>query len=489
MASTSGLERGKWLLVVLLAGQFMANIDTAIVNTAGPSIKSSLGASDGQVDLVVSGYIVAHAVLLVTGARLGGTYGYQRVFLWGLAGFTVTSLMCGLAQGPEQLIVARLLQGSAGALMVPQVLSGIQLHFQGPARRRALGLFAVSLSGGAITGQVLGGLLIHADLLGSGWRSIFLINLPIGAVLLLAGLRVLPRETPKERRPLDGRGVGLLTIALLLSIGPLVLGRELGWPAWIWVCVLCAAAAAIWFVRTEKRLATSGGHPLVNLRMAAFPPLRWALAAHGLTSASYLALLFVLAHYLQEGLDRSPAYSGMVMVPWVAAFGVGGLLAGRVPERLVRYVPAGSCSLLAVSYIAVALTVWSGPGDGPLLLAALALGGLGLGLSSNALIGHMTEAVDSRWATDLSGVITTNGQLAGAAGVAAFGSLYASWAPAGDRAGAVDAFAGTAALFAVLALLGACAALSATRALARLGPFAPAGDPLVRDPDSTRAQS
>jgi MFS family permease len=473
VASTIGPTRSGWLLFVLLAGQFMANIDTAIVNTAGPSIKSGLGASDGQVDLVVSGYIVAHAVLLVTGARLGGTYGYQRVFMWGLAGFTVASLLCGLASGPELLIVARLLQGAAGALMVPQVLSGIQLHFQGPARRRALGLFAVSLSGGAITGQVLGGVLIHADLFGTGWRSVFLINLPIGAALFLVGLRVLPREAPKDRRPLDWQGVGLLTAALVLSVGPLVLGREYGWPAWIWACVLCALAAGIWFVRAQTRLGASGGHPLLNLRMTVFPPLRWALLAHGLTSASYFALLFVLAHYLQEGLGRSPAYSGLVMVPWVAAFGVGGLLSARLPERLMPYVPAASCSLLSLSYAAVAVTVWWGPGDGPLLFAALALGGLGLGISANSLIGHLTGAVGSRWATDLSGVITTNGQLAGAAGVAAFGSLYAGWAPAG----AGGAFAGTAALFATLALLGAWAALAATRSLARLGPFAPAQDP------------
>jgi MFS family permease len=191
------------VLALLLGGQALANIDTAIVNIATPSIQAELHATGAELQLIVFGYILAYAMLLVTGARLGQIYGYRTIFLIGVAGFTLASLACGLAPDPTTLIAARVIQGASGALLVPQVLSGIQLSIPEAERPRALGWFVVVLSGSAVIGQVLGGALISADVLGSGWRPVFLINVPIGALLVSAAMRYLPHQAGARRAQLD----------------------------------------------------------------------------------------------------------------------------------------------------------------------------------------------------------------------------------------------------------------------------------------------
>jgi len=307
---TRTVNRGA-ILAVLLTGQFMANIDTAVANVAGPSIGADLHASEGAVGLVVSGYVVAFAVLLITGARLGSSLGYRRTFLLGLTVFTVASALCGLAPGIATLVVARFVQGAGAALMVPQVLSGIQLHFQGRDRLKALGYFSIALSGGAVAGQLLGGVLIAADIFGTGWRPIFLVNVPIGIALAVAGRRLLPADSVARRDRLDLAGVLALSTTVLLVIVPLLLGSERGWPTWSWLCLLLSLPALALFEYGERRTAARGGRPLVARQVLADRSVRAGLLAHGCTSGTYFALLFVLALYLQGGLHKGPAYSGL----------------------------------------------------------------------------------------------------------------------------------------------------------------------------------
>ncbi|WP_199931331.1 MFS transporter [Streptomyces sp. CB02923] len=462
------VSAGRWaLLGVLLCGQFMANVDVAIVNTAAPSIHERLGASDAQVALVVSGYVIAFAVLLIPGARLGALHGQRRIFLWGLGLFTAASLACGVATAPTALVVARVVQGAGAALMVPQVLSGIQTHFTGPRQRaRALGYYALALSGGAVAGQLLGGVLISADLWGSGWRPIFLINVPLGLLLVLAALRWMPRDAraADEHRQgeLDLRGAALLSAGVLLVIVPLVLGGDSGWPWWAWSCLGAGGPVLAGFARHQRQLAERGGRPLVAPAVLATRAVRWGLVAFGLTVSTYFALLFVLALYLQQGLGKSPEYSGMAMLTWVAAFGLAGPVLPRVPEHLRRAVPVVGCLLLAAGYAGVWAYLATGQRAGPLLFALLAPGGLGLGLGNNALIAHLTSAVPARHAADLSGVISTVGQLSGALGVAALGSWYLALATGGPAA-AVHALGWLVAGFTALAL---CATVAASRATA-----------------------
>ncbi|HEX3778914.1 MAG TPA: MFS transporter [Pseudonocardiaceae bacterium] len=452
-----------WLLVVLLTGQFMANVDVAIVNVAAPSIRDGLHTSGGALELVVSGYSLAYALLLVTGARLGATHGHRRLFLFGLTGFTVASLACGLAPNTAVLIGARLFQGGAAGLMVPQVLTGIQQRFTGAARGKALGAYAIALSGGAVAGQVLGGVLVWANLLGTGWRPIFLINLPIGVATLLLGLRFLPADEPGRRRRLDLPGVAVLSAALLLVVVPLVFGRDAGWPWWTWVSLVAGAPVLIGFVRLQRRIAARGGHPLLNLHILGGRALPWGLASQAAATGTYYTMLFTLALYLQQGLGRSPLYSGLALVSWVAAFGVAGPVLSRLPtERVPRFAPFG-CLLLALAYLAIGLATATGRGSGALLIVLLGFGGLGLGLAYSSMMRHLTESVPAGYASDFSGIVVTLFQVAGVLGVAGLGTLYQGLAPVGGLAPATRAFTVITLCFAVIAVFGVVSALLSTR--------------------------
>ncbi|SNR37032.1 Predicted arabinose efflux permease, MFS family [Actinomadura mexicana] len=404
------------MLAVLLAGQFMVNVDIAVVNVAGPSIREDLRPSGGALELVVSGYTLAYAVLLVTGARLGQARGHRRMFLLGLGAFTAASLACGLAPTTGALVAARLAQGAAGALMVPQVLSGIQLHFTGPARARAQGLLAVALSGGAVAGQVLGGVLVSADVGGLGWRPVFLVNVPAGIVLLAIGARLLPADAGGRSARLDLAGAALLSAAALLAVVPLLFGREAGWPPWTWASLAACVPAAALFVRRQRRVAS----PLLALGVLGRPVVAWTLGALGAATGTFYAMMFVLALYLQDGLGRSALFSGLVLVPWVAAFGIAGALVPRLPARLAARAPVAGYLLLASVYVAAGLA----RPDGTVLAVLLGFGGLGLGFGFAPQLGRLTAHVPDRHAADLSGLVNMNFQLAGVAGVAVFGTLY-----------------------------------------------------------------
>ena len=243
------------VLAVVLIGQFMAVLDASIVNVAAPSIHASLHASGAGLQLVVAGYTITYAVLLVTGARLGDILGHRRVFLAGLVLFTLASLGCGLAGTASLLIALRLGQGVGAALMIPQVLSLIQRTHAGPARARAMSRYAAVLAGGAVVGQIVGGLLISANLFHSGWRPVFLVNVPIGVLLLVVGARALPHGKGEPGRTLDLPGLLLLTPAVLAFVLPLVLGQPERWPAWGWVVMAASVPLVAAFAAAERRVA------------------------------------------------------------------------------------------------------------------------------------------------------------------------------------------------------------------------------------------
>src|SRR5215469_4121428 len=223
-----------WLmLVVLLAGQFMALLDVTIVNVAMPTIGRSLHASGAELQLVVAGYTVSYAMMLITGARMGDLYGRRRVFLAGVAVFTAASLICGIAPGIEVLIAARFLQGAGAAAMMPQIMSVIQVRFDGAARARALSAYTAVLSSGFVAGQVIGGVLVTANLFGQSWRPVFLVNVPIGLAVMALVPRVVPRDTPGRDRKLDLAGLAVAVPAVFLVVLPLMLGHQEDWPAWV----------------------------------------------------------------------------------------------------------------------------------------------------------------------------------------------------------------------------------------------------------------
>jgi Major Facilitator Superfamily len=447
-------NRGATLAVLLIA-VFMTTADNSIVNIGVPAIRRALDASGGELQLVVSGYVLSYGVLLVTGARLGDLIGYRHVFLTGLSCFTIASLACGLAPSVSALIGARIVQGAGAAMMVPQVLSAVQLHFAGRDRVRALGLYSAALAAGAAAGQALGGLLISANVLGT-WRPIFLINVPTGIVLLAIGFRRLPRDSGAWRgRRLDLAGVATLSAAIILLALPLMIGREAGWPAWTWISLAMTAPALAVFAFVERRVRRTGGDPLLNLDLLLRHPVGWGLLAQAAATTTYAGLLFTLAIYLQNGLGRTPLYSGLVLLTWVAGFGLAGILIRRMPPH--PHLSSFGFLLLTLSYVGISGAGAIGATDGALLVVLLGTGGLGMGVGFTALIARLSDAVPPGNEADLSGGITTTSELAGVFGVAIFGSVYLSLTGTPVHAIAIVAIG-----FAVAALLAAAAAYRTT---------------------------
>ena len=456
------------VLAVLLTAPFLAQADATIANVATPAIRAQLGASGEETELVVGGYLIAFALLLITGARLGQTHGYRRLFIAGLSVFALASALGGAAPDASVLVGMRALQGAGAALMFPQALTGIQLAFTGARRARAIGLYAIALASGAVLGQVLGGVLIALDVAGAGWRPILLINVPVCLAIVAVARRHLPTDAPARGGGLDVGGVLALSLTVLLVVVPLTLGRGLGWPAWTVACLVLSVPALAGFVALERRVAAARGRPLVDVRVVGRPPVLLAMIALLLATGTYYALLFTLAQYVQTGLDRSALASGLMLVPWVAAFGLAGQLVRRLPDRVRPTVPAAGYALLTLAYLGLGGVLSLGqPGDATLALL-LAAGGLGLGTGFAALLAHLTAAVPAERAPDVSGVSTTMLQVGGALGVAAFGTLYLALATpqTGD---ARHAFATTTlALAAVAGAATLAAHLSTARRFPRL---------------------
>jgi EmrB/QacA subfamily drug resistance transporter len=475
ISASAGLStRQKLLLALILTGQFMAVLDASIVNVAIPTIRRDLGASGAELQLIVASYVIAYAVLLITGARLGQRFGFRRTFLWGLAIFTVASLACGLAPSSQILIVVRAIQGGGAALMVPQVFSLIQRSFSGPGRAQALSLWAATLALGGLVGQVLGGLLVTADILGTGWRPVFLVNVPIGIVLLIASFRLLPIDHPDRARPLDLAGLLSLAAAVLLLVVPLVLGHEEGWPAWTFASLVASVVAIGAFGLIERMVERRGGAPLIAERVLRAPGLPAALVAIVLALASYGGFLFVFTQHLQIGLGDSALVAGLTFVPMAIGFALSSLNWRRLPRSWhERVIPTG-CVIAAFGYAGVGLSVGGGGTGGLVLPLALFVAGFGQGMAASPILTVALSNVAPQDAADASGVLTTVIQLGLVLGVATFGSIYLTQAAVAAPNASASAIALTIGLIVIAVVCCAGAAVAMVRAQRSRRPIAAA---------------
>jgi len=280
-----GADPRRWIaLAVVLTAGFMQLVDISIVNVAIPSIQRDLDATYSQIQWVLAGYQLAFAVMLITGGRLGDIYGRKRLFMIGMAGFTLASAFCGLAQNPGMLIGSRVFQGLMGAIMFPQILSVIQVTFPPRERSTAFGMFGATIGLATITGPLVGGLLIDANLLGLEWRPIFLVNVPIGIAALVFAARFLAESKAPRALRLDPVGVAIVTAGLLLLVFPLVQGRDVGWPLWTFLSMAAAVPVLAGFGVYERRKKARDGSPLVDpdlFRQRSFVP-GWPLPASSL---------------------------------------------------------------------------------------------------------------------------------------------------------------------------------------------------------------
>jgi MFS family permease len=439
------------LLAIVLVGQFMAILDVTIVNVAITTIQRDLAASGAAMQLVVGGYTIAYAVLLVTGARLGDLGGHRRLFLGGLGLFTAASLACGLATDTGTLIGFRLVQGAGAALMVPQVLSLIQRSFDGASRARALSVYATVIAGGAVAGQIAGGVLVDLDIAGLGWRPVFLVNVPIGVLLLVAGLRWLPADGHRVARGLDPLGLVTLAGAVLTFVVPLVLGHERGWPLWCWLGLAASVALFAAFVVIENRAI---GHPIVPARLLRVPGLVRSIVALGAMMAAYGGYLFVAAMHLQRGLGFSPLRAGLTFAPGAIAFALASLNWRRVPARWHRTMIGAGMAVSAAGLVVLALALRGGETGGAALFVGLVLFGGGMGAGFSPLMTRALAGVPVADAADASGVLATVVQLAQVVGVATFGTLMLGLAEGFTPAASGTAFMATALAMSGLMLAG-----------------------------------
>lgn len=415
----AGAVRRGPLLAVLLAGQAMVSMDGSIVSVAAPTIRVALHANGAAVQLLVSGYLLTTGVLLVTCARIGDVLGHRRAFLLGLGWFTAASLMCGLAPDVPVLVLARVAQAVGGALLTPQVFSLIQLSWAGAERRRAIGLYSMVLALGVALGQVLGGLVAGADLFGLSWRPIFLVNVPVGVILLVAGPRMLPRYPARGRPRLDPVGVVLLTTAMTALTLPLILGPQRGWPAWAWMCLACGAAALGVFIRHQRRAA----HPLLDLDVLRPAGVKAGLASCWILMGCYTVFLFVLTLHLQSALGFSPLGAGLAFLPYALGFGTLSLSWNRWPARWRDVLPvAGPVAFAAGAATLVLLCRghWNPALGAPLLCLA----GAGHAAGYGPMTARITALVEPGLASAVSALNATGPVLAGVTAVAGLGSVY-----------------------------------------------------------------
>lgn len=414
------------MLAVALTATFMGSFDLFVVNVATEALRADLRASDAALELVVSGYAFAYAAGLITGGRLGDRFGYRRTFVAGMVAFTVTSLLCGLAQGAGELVVARLAQGLSAAVMVPQVLSLVTARFPAAHRGRATGWNGAVAGIGSIAGQLLGGVLLQADVLGLGWRAVFLVNVPVGVVASIAAWRMLPAQLSGPRRQFDALGALGVTAGLALLLVPLTLGRDEGWPAWTWLCLAATAPTAWATWRWQRRLRAHGGEPVLNPTLFGNRPYLTLLAALGAFQLYFGAYMFTLALLLQAGLGASPLTAGAVFVPQAVAFTTGSLLSGWLTARYgVRWPVAGGALVVAgLTLTSLQLTASDGTISPWSLTPALLLNGLGNGLLMPPIIGAALSRVTPATAGSASGMLNTTQQAASALGIALLGTLF-----------------------------------------------------------------
>jgi MFS family permease len=457
-------DRGRWvMLIVLLCGQFMALLDVTIVNVAMPTIGRSLHASGAELQLVIAGYTVSYAMLLITGARLGDLIGRRRMFLLGVGGFSLASLACGLAPGIGLLIAARFIQGAGAAAAMPQIMTVIQVRFSGPARARALSAYTAVLSSGFAAGQVIGGALVSADLFGTAWRPVFLVNVPIGLAVLLILPRVMPADVPGRTRRLDLPGLAVLTPAVCLVVLPLMLGHQERWPAWSLACVGAGVALVPVFVQVERWVVARGGQPLLSLSVFRAPGLAPGLATLTLLMVTYGGFLFSFAIHLQAGLGDSPLRAGLTFAPAAVAFGLCGYYWRRLPSGWHPYLTVGGAAVAACGYATARVLLRGGGSGGALLQVALVGLCAFLAVAFSPLVTQALVRVPLHEAADASGLLTTAIQLSQAVGVAVFGSVFLTVDADGAHRGDVSAASGHA-LFVTLALIAvtlACGALTA----------------------------
>lgn len=414
----------RWLiLAAVMAANMMDLMDATIVNVAGPSIRAALGGGDSTLQWLSAGYTLAFAVFLITGARLGDMFGRRRLFLIGLAGFTLMSAACAIAPSTTALIVLRLAQGAFGAMLIPQGFGIIKEVFPEEEMGRVFGLFGPVMGISMLAAPILAGVLVGVQFL-DGWRLVFLINVPVGIVTFAIALRTLPRTVSHPGMKLDKVGMLLVGIALTAIVYPLIEGREAGWPAWTFATLAGGAAVLVAFLLWERHVP---GDALIEPTLISNRTYVSGILVALATFGAFGGLLLCVSLFTQLGEGFSAIHAGLTLTPMVIGMVVGMVtsfaLVGRLGRRLIQL----GVALIAAGTVLMAVTVGAAHTASTWDLApALAIIGLGAGSSLGQLFDFILAGVTMEEVGSASGVLEAVQQLSSAIGVAALGTIFFS---------------------------------------------------------------
>ncbi|MFI1680166.1 MFS transporter [Streptomyces sp. NPDC020607] len=443
---------------VMMVAALMDLLDVTIVNVAIPSIGRELGASESALQWIVSAYLLGFAATLIVSGHLGDRYGRKALFLVGTAAFGLASLACGVAQSPGQLVAARAVQGVAAALLMPQVLGSFRTLFQGKERGAAFGMYGAVAGFASAAGLLLGGVLTDADLFGWGWRSVFLVNLPVAAATLAAALVLVPATRERSAGRPDVVGSLVLAGSLVAVVLPLVQGRANGWPLWGWLCLAAGVLGLVGLAVAEGGRRSRTTVPLLPARAFRLPAFSVGVVVQLLFSVGMQGFFLVFAIWLQGGEGYTPMQAGVVSV----AFSVGGLVTAPVADVLAakfgRFVLVAGALLMAGGFgwvwAAVEESSAVHTGAWP-LVPGLVVAGAGLGFLVVPLVNVVLSAVPADMAGGASGIFSTAQQFGGALGAAIIGTIFFGHTqdgPTGALSAAMPWVAGGFALCAVLCL-------------------------------------
>lgn len=434
------VSRRAWQsLIVLLAGMFMALLDTTIVNVALPTIRTSLDASEATLSWIISGYALAFGLALIPAGRIGDRIGHKWVFFTGLALFTFASLACGLAQNDLQLIVARVVQGLSGGIFVPAVTAVIQLMFPPTARGKAFAILGSVIGVSTALGPIVGGLIIQAFGDENGWRLVFWVNLPIGMLALVAAARLLPSRaeasvaggahpgTPAPARvALDWVGLLLISAGLVALLVPLIEGEDQGWPWWTFVSLAAAVLLIVLFGFWEVAYTKRGLNPIVPPRLFRHPAFTGGVILALVYFAAFTSIFFTISILWQAGLGHTALESGLVSIPFAIGSIIGASQSNRLSQRLGRSVLVVGVTLVTVGLVWIWLVLLLTPVGGLtnwLLLTPLLVAGLGSGLFIAPNVQFIVATVDRSEAGAASAVVGVMQRVGSAIGIAVIGSV------------------------------------------------------------------
>ncbi len=425
----AGGYRWRWLIVaVMLTAEIMDLLDGTIVNVAGPSLEKSLGSTSTGLQWVIGGYALSLGAGLIVGGRLGDRFGRRQMFLVGLAGFTLASLACALAPTIGALIALRLVQGFAAAMLLPQGLGLLRENLSGRELGTAFGVFGPVFGLGGIIGPILGGALIQADIAGLGWRTVFLVNVPIGITAFVISHRIIPPKPGDSAVTVDLIGAAIVAAASVLLVLPLNYGQSQGWPLWTWGCMATSVILFGLFVMQQRRVSARGGVPLVVPSLFRKTAYTVGLGGIFLFFAGIVGTQLILTLFLQIGHQFSAGEAGLGNLPLAIGSAVGGAVSGAIlVEKLGRTV----LQIGPIVQLAGAILLWIELGGGSgdsfsiwRIVPGVVISGIGSGLVVAALFSIILGAVNDNETGSASGVLTAAQSIGASVGVAVFGSVF-----------------------------------------------------------------